>query len=143
MRSRRAYALIYLVAVLSLGHHIDHAIRGNHTGWPLTEHVTPFTYSLAVYPLILLGLYLSRTGKAGAGYWLALSGLGAVLLAAVHLGPTALEPPGDILNGYSTPLPGWLAFGWFLLFIAVLAVLFLHEAHAWWQQRQRKPGTAI
>ena len=136
MRISKARSLIYFAAALSLGHHIDHTIRGNHTGSPLTDQVTPFTYSLAVYPLILLGLYLSRTGKAGAGYWLLLSGLGAVFLAAVHLGPTALEPPGDIINAYSTPLLGWLAFGWLLLFIAALAVQYIHEAHAWRQQRQ-------
>ena len=30
------YALIFLAMFLSLGHHIDHIIRGNHVGWPLT-----------------------------------------------------------------------------------------------------------
>ena len=42
-----------LATFMSLGHHLDHVLRGNHVGWPLTEHPTPFTYS--VYPLILLG----------------------------------------------------------------------------------------
>lgn len=111
-------------------------IRGNHTGWPLTDQATPFTYSLVVYPLILLGLYLSRTGKAGAGYWLLLSGPGALFLAAVHLGPTAVEPPGDIIGHYPTPLLGWLAFAWLLLLIAVLVSLFLWELHLW-RHRQR------
>ena len=36
MNDRRAFALIYLALVLSLGHHLDHAVRGNHVGWPLT-----------------------------------------------------------------------------------------------------------
>jgi hypothetical protein len=41
--NRILYALIYLAMFLSLGHHIDHLIRGNHVGWSLTEHVTPCT----------------------------------------------------------------------------------------------------
>jgi hypothetical protein len=55
MRTARGRSLIYLATVLSLGHHLDHVLRGNHSGWPLSGDVTPFTYSLAVYPLILLG----------------------------------------------------------------------------------------
>ena len=35
------YGLIFLAMFMSLGHHIDHVIRGNHVGWPLPEHVTP------------------------------------------------------------------------------------------------------
>jgi len=65
------YGLIFLATFMSLGHHIDHVIRGNHVGWPLTAEVTPFTYSLVVYPLILLGLYLyasNRVGRATGRY---------------------------------------------------------------------------
>lgn len=136
MRTRGAHFLIYLATALSLGHHVDHVIRGNHTGWPLTEQITPFTYSLAVYPLILLGLHLSRSGKVGAGYWLLLSGPGTAFLIAVHLGPTAIEPPGDIIGEYSTLL-GWVAFGWLLTLIAVLAATFVYEARQWRRERQQ------
>lgn len=59
--SEAAPSLVYGATVLSLGHHLDHVVRGNHTGRPLTDQVTPFTYSLGVYPLILLGLCLSST----------------------------------------------------------------------------------
>jgi hypothetical protein len=31
-----------LPAALSLGHHLDHLIRGNAVGWPLTEEVNAF-----------------------------------------------------------------------------------------------------
>ena len=106
MTDRRAYALIYLATALSLGHHLDHVIRGNHVGWPLTAEVTPFTYSLGVYPLILLGLALARTGKAGHGYWLCLFGAGVVFLTAVHFGPAAVEPPHDIIELHQLPLLG-------------------------------------
>jgi hypothetical protein len=106
--------LIFVAMFTSLGHHIDHVIRGNHVGWPLTEHVTPFTYSLVVYPLIVLGLYLYASGRVGPGYWAILSGSGALFVAAIHFGPTAVEPPADIINLYEPRIVGWLAFGWSL-----------------------------
>jgi hypothetical protein len=132
----RSRLLIYLAAALSLGHHADHVIRGNHIGWPLTEQPTPFTYSLLVYPLILLGLFMSRAGRANTGYWLLLSGPGAVFLSVVHFGPAAVEPPADIIGEYASPLAGWLAFGWLLALIAALVVLFVHEAFVWRHHRQ-------
>lgn len=132
VRGRR---LIGLAALLSLGHHLDHVVRGDHTGWPVTGQVTPFTYSLAVYPLILLGVHLSRNGRVGAGYWALLSGLGTVFLLAVHLGPAAIEPPGDILGGYPTALGGVAAFGWLLALLAALAASFLHETGQWRRAR--------
>jgi hypothetical protein len=66
--NRILYALIFLAMFMSFGHHIDYVIRGNHVGWPLTEHVTPFTYSLGVYPLIFLGLYLYASGRVGRSF---------------------------------------------------------------------------
>src|SRR6266511_3546350 len=97
------YRLTYLAAFLSLGHHIDHAIRGNHVGWPLTGEVNAFTYSLAIYPAILTGLYLYRTGRVGPGFWVFLSGGGLIFLTAIHLSPVAIEPPGDIIGMYDPP----------------------------------------
>ena len=137
MSDRRARALICLATILSLGHHLDHAIRGNHVGWPLSAEVTPFTYSLAVYPLILLGLVLSRAGKAGPSYWLWLFGLGVVFLTAVHFGPTAIEPPRDIIDLHHPPLLGWLAFAELLAFLAVLLAAFIHQVHLRHRQRRR------
>jgi len=74
--NRMRYGLIFVAMFMSFGHHIDHVIRGNHVGWLLTEHVTPFTYSLGVYPLIFLGLYLYASGRVGPGYWAIVSGSG-------------------------------------------------------------------
>lgn len=137
MHERRTSILIYLATALSVGHHLDHAIRGNHVGWPLSAEVTPFTFSLGVYPLILLGLVLSRAEKAGPGYWLSLFGVGAVFLTAVHLGPTAIEPPRDIIDLHQAALLGWLAFVELLLFLAVLAIAFVYELHLWRRRRAR------
>ena len=88
-----------------------------------------------MYPFIVLGLYLSLTDRAGPWYWVLLSGPGAVFLAVIRLGPTAVEPPGDIIEEYSDPLVGWMAFTWLLGLIAVLIVMFLYEARMSWGRR--------
>jgi hypothetical protein len=52
MHDRLLYRLTWLAAALSLGHHLDHLIRGNAVGWPLTGQVNAVTASLVVYPVI-------------------------------------------------------------------------------------------
>jgi hypothetical protein len=47
MHRRTLYRLAYLAAALSLGHHLDHVIRHNAVGWPLTGQVNASTISLA------------------------------------------------------------------------------------------------
>ena len=135
-----AYRVVLLAAVLSLGHHLDHVVRGTHVGWPLTPEPTPFTYSLVVYPLLLLGLALSRSGRVGPGSWALLSGGGALFLAAVHLGPGAVEPLGDVVAGHASAPLGRLAVAELL---ALLGVLLGHAAYAgrtWWRGRPRGPA---
>lgn len=142
METRPGRWLIYLATVLSLGHHVDHVVRGNHIGWPLTEEITPFTYSLGIYPLILLGLYLSRKNRGSPWYWAMLSGPGAVFLAAIHVGPAAVEPPAHIIEEYSNRAMGWAAFAWMLALIAVLLVMFVYETRLWWRQKEQTQRTA-
>ena len=136
--NRILYGLIFLAMFLSLGHHIDHVIRGNHVGWLLTEHATPFTFSLGVYPLMLLGLFLYASGRVGPGYWAILSGSGALFVAAIHFGPTAVEPPADIINLYEVRIVGWLAFLWLVVFVVVLVVTCLYELRSWFAQRDTR-----
>jgi hypothetical protein len=136
--NRILYGLIFLAMFMSFGHHIDHVIRGNHVGWPLTAEVTPFTYSLMVYPLIFLGLYLYAWGRLGPGFWAIVSGSGALFVAAIHFGPTAVEPPADIINLYEAPIVSWLAFGWLVVFIMVLLGTCIYELRSWFAQRETR-----
>jgi hypothetical protein len=141
MHDRRLYALILLALVLAVGHHVDHVIRGNHVGWPLTSEVNAFTFSLVIYPLILTGLVLSRAGIIGPGSWVFLSAGGAIFLAAIHFGPWAVEPPVDIIGQYNPPILGWLAFGWLLALVGVLIASTVYEVRLW--LRQRDPGRRV
>lgn len=136
MHNRTLYLLITAALVLSLGHHLDHAIRGNHMGWPLNDEVNAFTYSLAIYPAIATGLLLQVTGSVGPGFWAFLSGGGALFLSYLHFGPQAVEPPSHIIDLYEPPLLGWIAFFWLVGMIAVLAVSFIYEVRMWMDSRR-------
>ncbi len=50
--------LILVAAGLGILHHTDHVLRFDHSGWPFRPEVSPFTYSLLVYPLLLAVLLL-------------------------------------------------------------------------------------
>jgi hypothetical protein len=141
MHDRTVYRLTWLAAAMSLGHHLDHLIRHNAVGWPLTEEVNAFTASLVVYPVIAAGLLLYHAGRVGPGFWALVSGGGAAFVAAVHFGPAAVEPPQLILDHYDPPILGWLAFGWLIVFVAVLAITSVYETRMWAQQRQARHAT--
>jgi hypothetical protein len=141
MHDRTLYRLTWLAAALSLGHHLDHLIRHNAVGWPVTDQVNAFTASLIVYPVIITGLLLYRAGRVGPGFWALVSGGGAVFVAAVHFGPAAVEPPQLILDPYQPSILGWLAFGWLVTFVTVLAITCLYETRLWTQRRQARHAT--
>ena len=141
MHNRTLYRLTYLAAALSFGHHLDHVIRHNAVGWPLTNQINAFTISLVIYPVIVTGLLLYRAGRVGPGFWALVSGGGAALVSAVHFGPSAVEPPKMILGGYGPPVLGWLAFTWLVTFVAMLAITSLYETRLWSQQRQARRTT--
>jgi hypothetical protein len=53
-----AVTVVLMIATIAVGlvHHTDHVLRVDHIGWPFRHEVTPFTYSLAVYPILLFAL---------------------------------------------------------------------------------------
>src|SRR5262249_53939520 len=79
--------LAITTGILGLLHHADHVFRGNHSGWPFTHNVTPFTFSLLIYPLLLYGILRARQGKLVAKYWLVGGSLLAALITFVHYIP--------------------------------------------------------
>jgi hypothetical protein len=82
----RRWLLVFASAatVFGLMHHTDHVIRGNHSGWPFQAEVTPFTFSLLIYALILPGIYLTARGRSVPGYHLFVAVVGLALLGFVH-----------------------------------------------------------
>lgn len=104
-RARR-WLIISAMCGLFFGalHHIDHTLRGNHVGWPLTNEFNPFTYSLGLYLFVVPGLWLTARGRVGAGYWLAIAVAGLITAGPTHIGPIAVEPLSDIYTPWAQPL---------------------------------------
>ncbi|MBA3766559.1 MAG: hypothetical protein H0W99_06150, partial [Acidobacteria bacterium] len=84
--------LLSLAAALAIIHHVDHVLRADHSGWPFLPQVTPFTFSLLVYP-IFLSVFLMRSKL-----WYRAIGA-AILFLFATLSHTFLETP---MNQYQT-----------------------------------------
>ena len=111
-------ALGVIVTVFGVLHHVDHVVRGNHSGWPFREAVTPFTFSLLVYALLLPGIYMNLRGRVAAGWWVFTASVALALVVLVHfLGEDREAPIRDIYAVYGSPVAGLAA-------LVVLAGLF-------------------
>jgi len=123
----RRWLLVFASGALVFGlmHHADHVIRGNHSGWPFQAEVTPFTFSLLIYALILPGIYLTARGRSVPGYHLFVAGVGLALLGFVHFVPTGDHeaPVRDIYMVYESPLAGMFALAVLSGLIASVAAL--------------------
>ncbi len=112
--------------IFGILHHVDHVIRGNHSGWPFQEAVTPFTFSLLIYALLVPGLYLTWRGRLMAGYWLFTAAVLFTVVTLAHfVGAEREAPIRDIYAVYDNPMWGFLALAdlWAIyISLAVLAV---------------------
>jgi len=107
---RRLLVLGALVTAFGFFHHVDHVVRGNHSGWPFRESVTPFTFSLLIYALLLPGIYMNLRGRVAAGWWLFVALVGLALVFSVHfVGAEREAPIRDIYGVYDSSLWGVLA----------------------------------
>jgi hypothetical protein len=136
--TRTFYVFVSVPTVLGVAHHIDHIVRGNHVGWPLTPEVNPFTYSLAIYPLLAISLYLTRRRRAGVKYWAGFFAFSAGMLAYFHISPWAVEPPQDVMVPYSDPVLGYLAFGIVLALIASVVIGFAYGVVLWYRNDTKR-----
>ena len=122
----RRWLLIAAASVTIFGffHHVDHVVRGNHSGWPFEEEVTPFTFSLLIYALLVPGLYLAWRGRLMAGYWLFTAAVLITLVTSVHfVGEDREAPIRDIYAVYESTVWGFLALVDLTVLIASLVVL--------------------
>ncbi len=123
-RWRRSLLVLgIVVTVFGVLHHVGHVVRGNHSGWPFKEEVTPFTFSLLIYALLLPGIYMNLRGRVAAGWWLFVALVGLVLVFSVHfVGADREAPIRDIYGVYDNPVWGVLAL-----------VVFTGCCSAWWR----------
>jgi hypothetical protein len=126
---RSLLALGIVVTVFGVLHHVDHVVRGNHSGWPFKDEITPFTFSLLIYALLLPGIYMNLRGRVAAGWWLSVALVGLALVFSVHfVGADREAPIRDIYAVYDNPVWGVLAlvvlYGLLLGMVAVAVTAF-------------------
>ena len=132
-RWRRALLVLGIgVTVFGVLHHVDHVVRGNHSGWPFREEVTPFTFSLLVYALLLPRIYMNLRGRVAAGWWLFTAAVALALVAFVHFlsGEEREAPIRDIFAVYGSPVWGLLALVVLYGLVLSLAALFVTALRA-------------
>ena len=129
-----------ILAALAASHLVDHVIRGeivadnnlnpkwNHSGWPFTEDITPFTPSLVIPIVFLVGALLTLRGQLWARFWLVWPSIAAAVVVFVHFVPGAqTETLGVIYRTYDrgvgNPVAGVVAAGGVLLIVAALTFL--------------------
>jgi hypothetical protein len=139
----RTWLIVAAASVTFFGffHHADHVVRGNHSGWPFEEAVTPFTFSLLIYVLLLPGLYLTMKRRLMAGYWLFTAVVGLALVVWVHFVPTGdyEAPIEDIYAVYGSPLAGLLAL---IVLAGLVSSLVMLAIAAMWALRSTKRSQA-
>ncbi len=101
MKLSRAEKLLLLAASVALLHHVDHVLRVDHSGWPFTPEVTPFTFSLVIYP-VFLSVFLTRSRP-----WYRVAGT-ALLFSFSVFAHAFLETPMDQYHtwAYGSNFPG-------------------------------------
>ena len=101
MKLSRSEKLLLLAAAVAIVHHIDHVLRVDHSGWPFLPQVTPFTFSLIIYPIFLSVLFARSKPKYRV------FGTAALFLFSVFA-HTFLETPWDQYRtwAYGSDFPG-------------------------------------
>jgi hypothetical protein len=123
-------ALAILAALCGIGHSVDHVIRAEHAGWPFIPQVTPFTFSLLEYPLVLVGIYLTlRNERWFALYWLVLATVGLFLISLNHLRPNGPETLMSGYDGYTDKVQGVFFEAMLLGTLVLLAALVATAIH--------------
>lgn len=86
--------LLALTLPFGIAHHIDHVLRVDHSGWPFTSNVTPFTYSLLIYPLLGFAFWAKKHPR----WRVTAMSLVAFFVFFAH---TLVEPPQQIYNTWA------------------------------------------
>jgi hypothetical protein len=86
--------VVTAIAVLGILHHVDHVLRGDHSGWPFRPEVTAFTFTLLIYPALAFAWRMRRKPWVRAGA----IGVVATFVLFAH---TLIEPPQQIYGTWA------------------------------------------
>ncbi|MCI0466990.1 MAG: hypothetical protein L0Y57_08305 [Beijerinckiaceae bacterium] len=123
--------LVVLIIILSLGHDIDHTIRGDFR-WQLTAESVPVFIIIALkYAILGFGLVFYLKNKIGPLFWAIVTGIGVALGWLAHFSPFSDQTPQFIYRAYETAAGGTLAVGWLAALMLVLIATMVYAQYLW------------
>ena len=125
--NRTMWIFVLVNTIGSVEHHVDHALR-HKVGWPLTDRVTIWTYSLGIYVFLLVGAILSRRRVVGPNYWAVMGFVGFAFIAFTHYGPGGGDPASAFAADYGSQLKATVALTAVWLFLCSLAASAVYSA---------------
>ena len=134
MRDKKLIILWVLIIVLSLGHDIDHMVRGD-MRLRLSGESLPILIILSIkYAILGLGLFFYLNNKLGPGVLAILAGSGAVLGWLAHFSPFSDQTPQFIYRAYESPAAGALAVALLsgLMFALIITTVYAQYLWARW-----------
>jgi hypothetical protein len=126
MRDRTLIALVILLIVLSLGHDIDHMIRGDIRWQPVSAIVI-----LVKYAFLSLGLFFYLKNKIGPLFWAIAAGIGVIVGWLAHFSPFTDQPPQYIFHAYQDPAAGSLAVALLAGFMLTMIIIAIYAEYLW------------
>jgi hypothetical protein len=131
MPDKKLIILVALLIVLNFGHDADHIARGD-LRWPLTvESAPPIIIILAIFSILVFGLYFYLKNKVGPLFWAIVAGAGAAFGWLAHFSPFTEQTPQYIYHAYATPAAGWLAVAWLVALMLVLIITAIYAEYLW------------
>jgi len=122
--------LITVIVLLSVGHDIDHVIRGDFRG-SLTGSSPVIAVLLSKYAILGFGLYFYLKNKVGPLFWAIVAGIGVVLAWLAHFSPFSAQTPQSIYRAYATPAGGAVAVSVLALLMLALIVATVYSEYLW------------
>lgn len=130
MPDKKLAILIIAIVLLSLGHDIDHAVRGDFRG-SLAGSVPVIAVLLSKYAILGFGLYFYLKSKAGPLFWAIVAGIGVVLAWLAHFSPFSAQTPQSIYRAYASPAEGVVAVSVLALLMLALVATTLYSQYLW------------
>lgn len=131
MPDKTLLTLVIALIVLTIGHDIDHLVRGDYRGGPPTEIAWVASVTIAKYALLGFGLFNYVRGEVGPGFWAIVGGAGVALAWLAHFSPFTEQTPQFIDRAYASPAAGTLAVAWLTALMLALLATTLYALVLW------------
>ncbi len=130
MPDKKLAILITVIVLLSLGHDVDHVIRGDF-GLSLAGSAPVIAVLLSKYAILGFRLYFYLKNKVGPLFWAIIAGIGVVLAWLAHFSPFSAQTPQSIYRAYATPAGGAGAVSVLALLMLALVATTVYSQYLW------------